>query len=124
MTVVAAFSAVVCFLLAFQRLGVPKVASRALRTSRQGFESMRNEAISDTEKEMAVRRASVHLFRSVLSITTRTAGAFLISLGPLLLFGLTGLASVDHVAGFLATWPAIISISILMTAWFVVWRRL
>lgn len=123
MIVVAGFSAVVCFLLAFQRLGVPAAASRALRTSRRGFESISNEAMSDAEKERAVRQASIHLFQSVLSMSARTAGAFLVSLIPLLLFQLTGLASIDDVAGFLATWPAIISISILMTAWFLVWRR-
>ena len=99
------------------------MASTALKTSLHGFASMSDGDLSDSEKELAVRQASLSLFRAVFSMSVRTAGAILASLAPLPLFHLTGLASIGDVADFLSTWPAVISISIVMTAWFLLRRR-
>ena len=124
MTVAAAFFSVSCFLLAFQRLGITRVASRALKTGSQGFAFLSDGALSDDEKELAVRQASLSLFKDVFSIGVRTLGAVLASLVPLIFFQMTGLASMNGVAALLSTWPAIVTISIVMTIWFLLRRRL
>jgi hypothetical protein len=41
----------------------------------------------------------------------------------LIFFQVTGLASMTGVAALLSTWPAILTISIVMTIWFLLRRR-
>ena len=88
---------VVCFVLAFQRFGVPAAAQYAIQSGVDATRRMRDQASSDDEKEQAARAASLVLLRSFGSITARSVAALAVSVLPLLVFDFTGLARLASV---------------------------
>jgi len=119
----AGFAAVGLFILALGRFGVVRESRRAIEVSRQAMRVVPDSALSDAEKERLLQQGSVTLFRAFASITVRTAGAFAVSLLPLLVGELTGLARAADVARWLATPQAIVVTSVLVVLWLAVRAR-
>ncbi len=124
MIYVAGIVAALVFAVALDRSGLAEIGADALKTSRRSAALLRDSTLSDDEKEKAMRAASSSLFRSFYSIGIRSVGALGFSLVALLLFHLTGLAPVGSVTSWLAQWDAIILVSVIVVAWFVVRRWL
>lgn len=121
MIYVAAFAAVFAFVAVFDRLGVVRVSSEAVQTSRAAAAVVRDKSLGDDEKERRLQAASLVLGRSFLSIGARSAGAFAAALVPLGLFEVTGLARFSAVTGWLSTWTAILLTTAVVSA--VYWIR-
>lgn len=119
----AGVMAVIAFIIAFERLRIAEVAQRAVTTSGRATAALRDAALDDDEKERLVRRASISLARDVLSITVRGAGALLATLLPVLLLNMLGLVELEAVLAWLASWQAILLISIAVTVWMLARRR-
>lgn len=124
MIYVAAFAAVLCFVLAFERLGIVRVSSDAVRTSRSAAAVMQDRTLGDDEKERRMRTASIVLVKSFLSIAARSVLALVAAVVPLLAFDATGLASFGSVTGWLSTWSAILLTTLVVTAGYWVRHRL
>jgi hypothetical protein len=115
--------AVLGFVVALERLGVPGVAVEAIRTSRAAVGIVRNGSLTDDEKERSTRAAAVTLVKGFVSIGLRTlvaAGLFLVIL---LAFDLPGAASLGSVTEWLATLQGIVAMSALVILWILVRRR-
>jgi hypothetical protein len=119
----AGLAAVIVFAFALDRSGVSRVAAGAIETSRNATDFLRDRAVSDDVKEKAMRQASLSLLRSFFSIGIRGMVAAGLSFLILVLFDLTGLASLDAVTRWLARWEVILSISLVVVAWLFIRRR-
>ena len=84
----AAFLAVLFFVFALGLLRVVHVGAEVIETSRAAAEVVRDPVLSDEEKELRMRRASVTLVRSFLSISLRTLAAVAAASLPLFVFEL------------------------------------
>lgn len=110
------------FLVALERFGAARVAARVLETSRAGASSIRDHSLTDSEKEHALREASVALIGDLASIGARSLGAVGVSMLPMLGADLVGLAEFSGVTSWLATWEAIVLITVLVGGWYGVKR--
>ena len=108
MTYVAALLVAFCFVIALRLLGLAPIAAKVIETAGSAAKSMRDPALSDLAKEQAARKASRTLMGSFLSITGRTAIAFVAPLLSLGVFDVTGLAQWSEVTRLLATWQGIL----------------
>ena len=115
MVYLAAFLAVLFFVLTLELLSIVQVGARAIKTSRSAAESMRDPTLSDEDKERRTREASLTLVRCFVSIGARSLAAVGAALLPLLAFEVTGLARWTAVTGWLATWEAIVLTTVIMT---------
>jgi hypothetical protein len=104
----AELTAVVFFVLAFQRFGVPAAAHFAIQSGVDASRRMRDPASSDDEKEQAARAASLVLMRSFGSIAGRSAAALAASVLPLLVFDFTGLARLASVNELMLSWNGLL----------------
>jgi len=118
LTYVAAILATACFGIALRWLGVVAAAGRAVATSREAAESMRDPALSDLEKEHRVQKASLSLMRSFVSIVARGTGAFLLAIVPVLALQLSGIVQASAVSHLLVTWQGILLTCVVMTVAF------
>lgn len=124
MIYVAAFLAVLFFVLAFEKLGIVRVSSEAVRTSRAAVEVMQDRALDDDAKEKRMRSASLELVGAFVSIAGRSVLALAAAIVPLLAFDVAGLASFGSVTGWLSTWSAILLTTLLVTAGYYLRHRL
>ena len=115
MIYLAAFLAVLFFVLTLELLAVVQVSAQAIQTSRSAVETMRDLTLSDEDKEGRMQQASLTLVRSFVSIGARSLAAVGAALLPLLAFEVTGLARFTAVTGWLATWEAILLTTVLVT---------
>lgn len=104
MTLAAAAIAIVCFALAFERLDIMGVAKRAIVSGKAGSGAMLNPALSDSEKERAVRAASIAMLASFGAIVWRSALAAALSALPVLVLHVTGVVNLSAVNGILVSW--------------------
>jgi hypothetical protein len=93
----AELAAVICFVLAFRRLDLSRVARGALQSALEASRVLRSSESNDEEKERAARSASLALFRSLGSITVRSVAALAVSFVPLAVFHVAGLARISEV---------------------------
>jgi hypothetical protein len=114
---------VVSFLFFFEKLGVARAAGRAIETSRAASPIMRDPEMSDDEKEAAMRKASVSLLADFGSILLRGAATLALSAVPALVLGFLGLASFEDTMLWLASWPAIIGITVAVSLFYYVRSR-
>jgi hypothetical protein len=121
-TYAVALLGVLFLLVSLERLGVTRAAAKVFQTSRAGAISMRDHSLTDSEKERALRQASLALMRDFASIGVRSIGALAISLLPLLAADLTGIAEFSAVISWLATWKAIGLATVVVASWY--WLRL
>ncbi len=116
MIYVAAFLAVLFFVLTLELLDIVQVSAQAIQTSRSAVETMQDLTLSDEDKERRMKQASLTLVRSFASIGARSLAAFGAALLPLLVFEVTGLARFSAVTDWLVTWEAIALTTVLVTA--------
>ena len=116
--------AATAFLVGFHLSGVVPAARRALVTARSASAVMRNPALHDDDKEVAVRQAGLSLLGSVFSILLRSVLAFLALLTPILVADLAGLVDAGAALAFLARWDVALVTAAAMTAIWLVVRRL
>ena len=110
----AALLAVVCFGLAFERLGVVAVAERALQSGLNASRILRDASLNDDDKERAVRGASLVLLRHFGAIVSRSVVALAASLVPLLVLDQTGIASLAAVNSLLFSWTGLLFASVVV----------
>lgn len=122
MIYLAAFLTVTIFVIALWLFGIISVATKAVEVSRAAVRIIRDPDLSDEDKERKLQRSSLTLLGSFLSITVRGAAAVGASLLPMLALDAAGLASFWDVADFLATWEAIIGITVVLTLAFIARR--
>jgi hypothetical protein len=116
--------AVLVFMTALEGFGVVRVAAAAVKTSRGSFGVLRDPDLTDREKERALQAASLSLGKGFFSIGIRSAGAVAASLISIILMDLIGLVEMASVLDWLATWPGIAGMSLLVTGWYVARRFL
>jgi len=119
----AASLAVLGFVVALERLGVPATAVEAIRTSRTAVAIVRDGSLSDEEKERSAQAASLTLVKGFVAIGLRTLLAAALFVLVLLAFDLPGLASLGSVTQWLSTWQGIVGMSALVVLWILVRRR-
>jgi hypothetical protein len=119
----AAVACVVLFVVAFERLGIVPVASRAVDTGRGAMMTLSTSGVSEDEKEKLVQAAALKLLVSFTSLTWRGVATLAISALPAFAFQLAGLAAADATFSLLASWPAILLASIVMTGIYFVRQR-
>jgi hypothetical protein len=117
---------VVAFLVGFRLSGIVPAATRAMATAQAATAVMRNPALTDEHKEVAVRKAGLSLLASSLSILLRGLVAVLVAVVPIVLADLLGLADAEASLTFLTRWEVILATSAGLTAvWLIVvavWR--
>lgn len=115
----AALAAVALFVLALERFGVVRESRRAIAVSRDAIRIVPDASLDDDAKERMLQQASVTLFGAFASIAGRTIAAFAVSLVPLAVGEVTGLAPARAVAAWLATPEAIVVTSVLVVLWLI-----
>lgn len=123
MTWIAGLTAVFVFALVLDRSGVGSAAVRALDTSRGAAQLMRNPALDDRAREAAMRRASKSLMGAFVGLAARGLAAAAASVGVLGGFHLAGLVDFDAATRWLATVPALLAATALVTVWVLLRRR-
>ncbi len=124
MVVLVGSMAAAAFLIGFYFAGVVPAAGRALVTARAASAVMRDPALHDDDKEVAVRTAGISLLGSFVSILLRSLVAIVASLAPILLADLLGLADIATMLAFLSRWDVILVTSAAMIAVWLIARRL
>jgi len=108
--------AAACFMSALQLMRVLPIAAGVVDMTRAAARMLNDAQLSDSDKEQFLRKASVSLLGTSASIAARVAVALGAALLPLLALQAAGLVDVTAVADFLATWPGILLVSVVMTA--------
>ena len=116
MIYLGAVVAAACFMVALQLMRVLPIAAGVADMTRAAARTFNNAELSDADKEQFLRKASVSLLGTFVSITARAAVALGAALLPLFALQAAGLVDVTAVADFLATWPGILLASVVMTA--------
>jgi hypothetical protein len=101
---------------ALQLMRVLPIAAGVADMTRTAARTLNNAELSDADKEQFLRKASVSLLGTFVSITARAAVALGAALLPLFALQVAGLVDVIAVADFLATWPGILLASVVMAA--------
>jgi hypothetical protein len=123
MTFLAGFLAVVAFAAVLDRSGIVDAAAKAIRTSQDATQTLRDPSRSDDQKERAMREASLSLIVSFLSIFLRGAAGVGASLLVVVLFHASGLAPFADVTGWLSEPLTVVFMSALVVAWFLLRPR-
>ena len=124
MIAAAGIASIVLFLIALWRLGLVRIAQGALATAQGALTTMRDPALDDAAREKAVQAASLRLMGTFASIVLRGALALGVSLLPIWLADLAGLAASGEVIFFLSRWDVIAVASVVIVAGYVVRVRL
>jgi hypothetical protein len=124
MIILVAVAAAAVFLITFHALDLAQIGLHALRTAGAGMTAMRDAGIDDTDRERAVRAASVTLMRAFFSIVFRVSLCFLASAFVIWLAGITGLSAVGEVVAFLSRADVIGISFVVVTVGCILWLRL
>src|SRR5437773_2574333 len=108
LTYLAALLATACFGIALRLFGIVTAAGKVIATSRDAAHCIRDPLLSDIEKEKMAQKASLSMMGGFLSILARGAGAFALSLLPLLALDALGVIRLSAVAHLLGTWQGIL----------------
>jgi len=111
-TYLAAALITIAFLLCFRLSGIVAASARAIDVSRRALAVMQEPTTSEDAKEQAIRGFSIQLFGLFASITAR--GVLLLAVPAVLIAGFSfiGLASFDEVIELLASWEAILAVTV------------
>lgn len=124
MTVAIGIASIALFLFAFWRLDLVRVAAGALATARTALATMRDGSLDDATREKRVQAASIRLTGAFVSIAVRGAVALGVSLLPIWLGDVSGLAAGGEVIGFLSRWDVILIASAVIVAGYALRARL
>jgi len=117
-------ASIALFLVALQLTRLVRVSGGAIATARGALEAMRDPALDDAAREKAVQRASLRLMGAFALIVAGGAGSLAVSLLPIWLADITGLAASGDVIGFLSRWDVIAIASAVIVAGYLAWVRL
>lgn len=117
-------ASILLFMIALWLLRLVPVASGAVATAQGAMAVMRDPALDDAAREKAVQAASLRLMGTFASIVMRGALSLGVSLLPIWLADISGLASGEAVIGFLSRWDVIVTATVVICVGYVVWVRL
>jgi hypothetical protein len=123
-TTIVALAAVTLFMAAFFYSGIVAVAKRALATMNSTFATIRDPEVDDSVREKAAQCASLGLLRATGSIALRAVLTLAVSGVPIVLADLGGLAPRESVVEFLVRWDVIVGLSVLITAGWIIAKRI
>jgi hypothetical protein len=123
-TLGAALLTIVCFALALEKLGIFRVALRAVKSGRDASHVLRNSVMSDDQKEREVRALSLVLLRCFGSISVRAVAAVAASVVPLWLLHTAGIVRISAVNELLVSWRGVVLASVAIGAVHVARTRL
>lgn len=121
--VVAALS-IAIFTVSLFASGLVTAGRSALSITRQAFDAMRDESLSEEQRESHVQKASVKLAGMFVSITGRCILALALGFVPVWLFDATGVVAMEETLHYMSRWDVIVVSTILITIGVVVWHRL
>lgn len=124
MIALTAISSVIVFILTLWISGLAQAGYRVLATVRDSVAIMRDASIDDERREKKLQQSSLQLFRAFFSILIRSALVFLLSLLPIFISSLLGLAEIEDVIRYLSRWDFIIITTVIICACYAVWTRL
>ena len=114
MTIFAAALAIAAFLAAFRGFAIIAAARRALSLAGGATGVMRDNTLSDDEKEAAVQRDALSMLRASGSIFWRVAATLICAIAPIYVLDLIGFVDAGQVFAFLARPDVIIGASVLV----------
>lgn len=123
LAVIAALS-IGIFTVGLFALGIVKAGRDALTVSNDAFGVMKDEGLTDEEREKLVQKASLKLAGACVSIAARFAAALVLAFVPIGIFHLTGIVSMEESFRYLSRWDVIVVSSIIVTIGFFAWHRL
>ena len=118
MNVIAATLSIVFFLAALHLLNIVRIGSEVLKTVQGALAKMRDESLDDRAREAAARNASLRLMRAFVSILVRGGFAVLLSLAPIWLAEITGMAKAAEIVSLLSRWDVILLVTCLIVGGF------
>jgi hypothetical protein len=118
-----AIASFVAFVAAFRAAGLAARARGVVATTHAALQVIRNESLSDDEKELRVRSASRSLLGAFCELAFRSA--MVVAAPAAVLWGADaiGLAPSAAVMTFLLSWPALVGFSVLAVLAFAVLPR-
>ncbi len=114
MTIFATALAIAAFLAAFRGFAIIAAARRALSLAGGATGVMRDNTLSDDEKEAAVQRDALSMLRASGSIFWRVAATLICAIAPIYVLDLIGFVDAGQVFAFLARPDVIIGASVLV----------
>jgi hypothetical protein len=114
--------AVVAFVASVARLRVLHVGARSVEVLHEARDVIGDGRLTEIEKERAIRRGSLALFRSSLSITWRLGLALAMALLPVAAFQAFGLTTISTVLEVMLGWRFIAGSSLALVAFALVVR--
>jgi hypothetical protein len=113
---------VAAFVLAFERFGVIPAAGGAVKVAGKAMETLSRKDLNEDEKEAAAQTAALSLLRAFASLTLRGVAIAAVAILPAVAIQWLGFAPVSATLDLLATWPAILIVSVFMTVIYFVRR--
>lgn len=124
MIVAIAIVSTLVFILALHGLRVINIGRKVIVVAQRGVDAIRDQSLSDEEKEKTVQQASLSLAAAFGSIIVRGGLTLAASFVPIYLADRLGYASIEQVLSFLSRLDVIAVLSIVIIAGYVVGPRL
>lgn len=124
MIAAVALVSIVTFLAVLWRSGIVSLAGEAMATTQGAMAVMRDPALNERAREQAVQRASLRLFGHFFALAWRAIVCLGVSLVPVGVAGLAGLAPPPEVLAYLARWQTGAVATVLALAVYVAGKRL
>ena len=119
MTLIAAASIGV-FMLVFWLAGVVSTARRAMATTRNAMQAIRNPALDDLARERAVRAAAIRLVVASGSLVLHSFLALAAAFIPILAADWAGIVPQAAMFAFMERWDVIVIATVVVTLGYVV----
>ncbi len=111
------------FIFALKKSDIAQVSQTLVATAFKGVSAMFDSALTDDEKEAAIRRSALEIFTFTWKLTWRLVLALLAAGAPILLADALGLASISEVVGLMLRLDYILGVSVLVLGFYFVARR-
>lgn len=111
------------FLLVFWLVGVVSTARRAIATTRNAVQAMRNPALDELARERAVQAAAIRLVVASGSLVLRSLLALAAAFIPILAADWVGIVSQAAMLAFMERWDVIVIATVVVTLGYVVGLR-
>ncbi len=115
------------FLLVFWLAGVVSTARRAIATTRNAMQAIRNPALDELARERAVQAAAIRLVVASGSLVLRSLMALAAAFIPILVADWAGIVPQAAMLAFMERWDVIVIATVVVTLGYVVglcvWSR-
>lgn len=109
----AAF-AIAAFVFGFQTFGIVRTARRIVEVARHSGATMSDKSLDDDAKEKAIQAAALSMLGGAVAIFFKIAALLAVTVAPIYLFSILGLANAQDTFAFLARIDVIIGATILV----------